>query len=348
MEQGSLRCDVNVSIRRRDAREFGTRCEVKNVNGVKFVQKAVQSEVRRQFELLTTTSSTVRQETRGFDERTGETFFLRSKEDAPDYRYMPDANLPPLVLGRGRVERVRRSLPEHPDAQRERLVGEGWGVPLRDVNVLMRVGMASAEGGEAAAGTEPAGEATRWAFDRPGAAVAYLEAVVADSKLPSPLVAKWIVHEVLKALNSTAQGSSLPLPPAPEALRELLELVEAKEITTHNARALLERMVQDANGKKAAPSSIRELASSQGFLTSDGSTTTGGASTASSAPDDGLRDLCTSVLSSLPDEVAKVRSGKVKVVQRLVGEVMKLSKGKADAKRAREVLLDMCGQAEGA
>ncbi|PWN24424.1 hypothetical protein BDZ90DRAFT_265871 [Jaminaea rosea] len=347
METGSMRCDVNVSIRPRGSREWGTRCEVKNVNGVRFIQKAVRSEIKRQFELLHASSDgEVRQETRGFDERTGQTFFLRSKEDAPDYRYMPDANLPPLVLGRGKVEEVRKGLPEHPDAQKSRLVGKGWRIPERDVGVLMRVGL------EGATLVQEKKEA--WAFDRPGVAVEYLEAVLASSsssvKLPPSLVAKWIVHEVLKALNSLPEqeGQSRSAP-APARLRELLELVEGKEVTTHNARAILGKLVEMENdaGKRKSQESVREMAAAAGFISpaSAALSTSPASTTTSSSPDDALHELCTRVIASLPDEAAKVRAGKVKVVQRMVGEVMKMSKGQADAKRAREVLLEMCEQA---
>ncbi len=122
MEEGSLRADVNVSVRRPGG-PLGTRCEIKNVNSVRFVQQAIEYEARRQVALLEA-GETIRQETRLFDPERGETRSLRSKEDAHDYRYFPDPDLPPLVLEEAFIEACRASLPEMPGAKRARYVAE--------------------------------------------------------------------------------------------------------------------------------------------------------------------------------------------------------------------------------
>src|ERR1700680_1648152 len=120
MEEGSLRCDCNVSVRR-PGEPLGTRCEIKNLNSVRFVMQAIQQEARRQIELLEN-GGTIKQETRLYDTERGETRPMRSKEDAHDYRYFPDPDLLPLVLDPAWIEQLRAELPELPDAKRARFV----------------------------------------------------------------------------------------------------------------------------------------------------------------------------------------------------------------------------------
>ncbi|MFZ4759979.1 MAG: Asp-tRNA(Asn)/Glu-tRNA(Gln) amidotransferase subunit GatB, partial [Burkholderiaceae bacterium] len=119
MQEGSFRCDANVSVRPLGQAEFGTRCEIKNLNSFRFLQQAIEFEVRRQIELIEDGGRVI-QETRLYDPDRDETRSMRSKEDAHDYRYFPDPDLPPLVVEPALVERVRASLPELPEAMRER------------------------------------------------------------------------------------------------------------------------------------------------------------------------------------------------------------------------------------
>ncbi|KAF9006723.1 GatB/GatE catalytic domain-containing protein [Cyathus striatus] len=136
MEQGSLRCDVNVSINR-VGEPHGTRCEIKNLNSVKFMQAAIISEITRHLSLLNKSPPTpISQETRGFNEHTFETFRLRSKEDAPDYRYMPDPNLGILRLSQSRIDEIERTLPALPAHTRARLQ-EIYALSHRDTEVLL-------------------------------------------------------------------------------------------------------------------------------------------------------------------------------------------------------------------
>ncbi|KAF5388005.1 hypothetical protein D9615_000728 [Tricholomella constricta] len=141
MEQGSLRCDVNVSVNR-VGRPAGTRCEIKNLNSVRFMMAAIIHEISRQRAILEAApdsdTATVPQETRGFDEHRFETYKLRSKEDAPDYRYMPDPNLGVLVLSQERIKAVRDTLPELPWDTQNRLRNQ-YGLSERDVEVLLNV-----------------------------------------------------------------------------------------------------------------------------------------------------------------------------------------------------------------
>jgi aspartyl-tRNA(Asn)/glutamyl-tRNA(Gln) amidotransferase subunit B len=134
MQEGSFRCDANVSVRRAGETRFGTRVEIKNLNSFKFMQAAIDYEVRRQIELIEDGGKVV-QETRLFDPDRGETRSMRSKEDAMDYRYFPDPDLLPLAISREWVERVKSRMPELPEAKRERFVRD-YGLPEYDASVL--------------------------------------------------------------------------------------------------------------------------------------------------------------------------------------------------------------------
>ncbi|MCM0606751.1 MAG: Asp-tRNA(Asn)/Glu-tRNA(Gln) amidotransferase subunit GatB [Xanthomonadaceae bacterium] len=121
LQEGNFRCDANVSVRKRGVEKFGTRAEIKNVNSFRFVEKAIDYEILRQIEVVKS-GGTVIQETRGFDSAKGQTFSMRSKEEAHDYRYFPDPDLPPLILKKAQIESIRGSLPELPQAKRDRFI----------------------------------------------------------------------------------------------------------------------------------------------------------------------------------------------------------------------------------
>src|SRR5207302_6747455 len=121
MQEGSFRCDANVSVRPAGAKDLGTRCEIKNLNSFRFLQHAIEFEIRRQIDVIED-GGTVVQETRLYDAERDETRSMRRKEEAHDYRYFPDPDLPPLVIERAWIERVRASLPELPEAMKARFV----------------------------------------------------------------------------------------------------------------------------------------------------------------------------------------------------------------------------------
>jgi aspartyl-tRNA(Asn)/glutamyl-tRNA(Gln) amidotransferase subunit B len=134
MQEGSFRCDANVSVRRRGEAKFGTRTETKNLNSFRFVEKAINYEIERQIDLLES-GGTVVQETRLFNTDSGETRTMRSKEEANDYRYFPDPDLLPLVIEPAMIEAVRQRMPELPDAKRDRFVAQ-YGLSAYDAGVL--------------------------------------------------------------------------------------------------------------------------------------------------------------------------------------------------------------------
>jgi aspartyl-tRNA(Asn)/glutamyl-tRNA(Gln) amidotransferase subunit B len=162
MEEGSLRCDANVSVRREGSNELGTRCEIKNVNSMRFVARAIEHEARRQVELIEAGQEVV-QETRLFDANRGETRSMRGKEEAHDYRYFPDPDLLPLVLEPAFVERVRAGLPELPDEKKGRLVSS-YGLPAYDAGVLVAERATADFYEEVARGRDPK-QAANWVIN---------------------------------------------------------------------------------------------------------------------------------------------------------------------------------------
>lgn len=138
MEKGNLRCDANVSVRKIGEQKLGTRCEIKNLNSMRNIARAIEFEAERQVEILEN-GGKIDQETRLFDALTGETRTMRSKEDAMDYRYFPDPDLPPLVLTQDFVDAIKSSLPELPDAKKQRYISQ-LGVPEYDAGVITNDG----------------------------------------------------------------------------------------------------------------------------------------------------------------------------------------------------------------
>ena len=162
MQEGSFRCDANVSVRPVGQKEFGTRCEIKNLNSFRFLEEAINYEVRRQVELIEDGGSVV-QETRLYDPDKKETRSMRSKEDAMDYRYFPDPDLPPLMIAQEWIDRVKASLPELPGAMRERFVKD-YGLSEYDAMVLTQSKAMAAyfEAVTTNAGKEQAKPAANW------------------------------------------------------------------------------------------------------------------------------------------------------------------------------------------
>jgi aspartyl-tRNA(Asn)/glutamyl-tRNA(Gln) amidotransferase subunit B len=209
MEEGSMRADVNVSVRKH-GEPFRTRCEVKNVNSIRFVQQAVEAEAKRQIALYED-GGTVLQETRLYDASRGETRSMRSKEDAHDYRYFPDPDLLPLVLDAAWVESLRADLPELPDAKRARLMRE-YNIPFYDAGVLVAEQV-----------------------------IAEFYESVAKGR-DGKLAANWMIGDFFAGLNRT--GHSIENSPVPAAaLGKLLDLIADNTINGKIAKEVLEAMM---------------------------------------------------------------------------------------------------------
>ena len=135
MEQGSLRCDVNISLAEKDSAELGTRAEIKNLNSVKAIGRAIEYEIYRQSEIIESGGRVI-QETRRFSDTTGETTAMRSKEDAHDYRYFPDPDIPPIIFTEEELDAIKASLPEMPEARKERYMSE-YGMKEADADTII-------------------------------------------------------------------------------------------------------------------------------------------------------------------------------------------------------------------
>ena len=216
MEQGSLRCDANVSVRRAGD-ELGTRCEIKNVNSIRFVQQAIDYEARRQIELIEE-GGTVDQETRLFDSGNGITRSMRSKEEAHDYRYFPDPDLLPLEISQGFVEEIRASLPELPDAKKERFVSD-YGLGTEDAGLLT------------------AERATADFYEK-----------VAKGRDPK-LACNWVTGELFGVLNKSGLGIG-DSPVSAAALGGLIDLIADGTLSGRLAKDVFEAMAE--TGKEAS------------------------------------------------------------------------------------------------
>ena len=213
MEEGSLRADINVSVRK-PGDELGTRCEIKNVNSIKFIGQAIEYEAKRQINLIESGES-IKQQTRLFDPKKGQTRSMRSKEEAHDYRYFPDPDLLPLSFTDEFVEGIRKTLPELPDIRRKRFVEE-FGLSPYDAGILVSE------------------KETADFFE------------IASKNSNSKLVCNWIVGELFSILNKdskTIQES----PVTPENIGKLINLIDDGTITGRIAKDVFEIMIDSGD-----------------------------------------------------------------------------------------------------
>ncbi len=298
MEQGSLRCDANLSLRRSPSDPLGTRSETKNVNSLRSVERAVRHEIRRQAALLSAGGRVV-QETRHWHEDTGTTTSGRSKEQAEDYRYFPEPDLVPVAPDAEWVEELRAALPPPASIRRRELQGQ-WEVSDPEMQTLANAGAVDLV-------EETVGAAASLLPDRSSVQLA-------------SAARKWWLGELARHANERGTDlASLPMTPAQVA--EVMALVEAGTVNDKLARQVIE-------GVLAGEGEPGEVVNSRGLLV---------------VSDDGA--LITAVdeaLAGNPDVAAKLRGGKVAAAGAIVGAVMKATKGRADAARVRELVLERC------
>jgi aspartyl-tRNA(Asn)/glutamyl-tRNA(Gln) amidotransferase subunit B len=281
MEKGAMRCEPNVSVRRVGTEAFGTKVEVKNLNSFRAVKQALAYEIERQVAVLEA-GDQVRQVTMGWDERRGQTVEQRSKETSEDYRYFPEPDLPPLQIERAWVEEIEATLPELPGARRARFVAE-YGLAPEEASVLV-ADRAVADYFEAAA---QAGR-TRGVEPR--------------------TTSNWVTGEIFRLLK--AEGIEMDkLPVAPDALAELMALVEEGTITANSSKRVLEAIY--ATGRSPA-----EIVKEQGL--------------AQISDEAALAQVVEELLAAHPEEVASFREGKETLLQWFVGQVMRATRGKAN------------------
>ncbi len=289
MEEGSMRCDANISIRLKGETKLGTKVEVKNLNSIRNVKRAVEGEIKRQITLVEN-GETIMQETRSFDAGNGTSFSLRSKEEANDYRYFPDPDLAPFNVTDEYLDSILKALPELPDAQVQRYVSQ-YGLPEYDARVICD-DKATADYYEQVATIIPAHKA----------------------------VANWLLGPVKSTLNDQG-GSMATFPLAPAALAALIQLVEDGKVSFSIASSrIFPELLQHPTEQPL------DIATRLNLLQDNNA--------------NNIAPIIDEVLAKYPDKVAEFRSGKKGLMGLFVGEVMKLSKGKADPKLTNQLLAE--------
>jgi aspartyl-tRNA(Asn)/glutamyl-tRNA(Gln) amidotransferase subunit B len=284
MQEGSLRADVNVSVRKEGDKKLGTRCEIKNVNSIKFMQMAIIYEAQRQVELLES-GKTIDQETRLFDTKKNETRSMRSKEDAHDYRYFPDPDLLPLSLDKELIEKIKKDLPELPDQKKERFIKD-YSLSAYEANVLVSEKEISD----------------------------YFEEVVKTSDIK--LAKNWIMGDFFASLNEKNISIS-ESPVTAKKMAQLIDSISSGTISGRTAKEVFEIMKETGE----EPNKIIE---SKGLQQK-------------SDPKE-LEGIIDNVISENKDKVEQYKSGKDKLFGFFVGQVMKVSGGKANPQLVNDIL----------
>lgn len=285
MEQGSLRCDANVSVRPAGSSEFGVKTEIKNINSFRFVEKAIEYEIERQIRVLEEGGRII-QETRLWDSRTETTQSMRSKEEAHDYRYFPEPDLVPVEIPLEFIDEIKKSLPELPQQKEERFIKD-YGLPPYDAMfVAQELSMAE-----------------------------WFERAVSLGGSPKA-VANWIMGELSRLLNEEGKGFD-ECPVKPESLVRLLKLIEEGTVSQKIAKTVFEEVYK--TGK-----SPDEIVKEKGLIQITDETF--------------IEKVIEEVLKNSPREVERYKKGEEKLIGFFVGQVMKLTKGKASPQLVNDLL----------
>ena len=287
MEKGVLRFEANVSVRPTGSSELRTRTEIKNLNSFRALTRATAYEIQRQTQIYRSGAEVV-QETLGWNDLKEMTISQRSKEEAHDYRYFPEPDLPPLEINRAWVEQIKSELPELPEMREQRLIMQ-FGLTVNEARLLTS--------------------------DK--ALADYYEKTVSLSKSPVKTISNWITGEFLRYVNDMGLDlEHLPFPP--EHLAQLVDLVTAKAINDNTAKEVLAGMFKTGQ----SPETIVK-ANNLGQISDQ----------------DALELVVAQVLNDNPKEVASYLAGKQTVFQWMMGQVARLTRGKADPQVARKLLL---------
>ncbi|OFY87311.1 MAG: aspartyl/glutamyl-tRNA amidotransferase subunit B [Bacteroidetes bacterium RIFCSPLOWO2_12_FULL_35_15] len=289
MEEGSLRCDANVSVRLKGATSFGKRTEVKNMNSIRNVQRAIEYEAKRQIEAIEN-GEEISQDTRSFDAVAGTTFVLRSKEMANDYRYFPEPDLQPVVVSQEYISKVKTTLPPLPNELFKKYLS--LGLSAYDAGVLT-------ENKEIAL---------------------YFEDIISSTK-NAKSAANWLTVQVKSYLNDNAIHIS-EFKISPKRIAELVDFIDSGKVShTIAIQKIFPKMMEDL---EKSPSKIAE--ENNWIQESDSGA---------------LTEFVKQAIAKYPDKVVEYKNGKVTLLGLFMGEVMKLSKGKADPKIATELVKEM-------
>ena len=288
MQEGSFRCDANVSVRPLGQLELGTRAELKNINSFRFLEKAINYEIQRQVELIEDGGHVV-QETRLYDADKDETRSMRSKEEANDYRYFPDPDLLPVRVTEQDIEDIRATLPELPEQKRHRYIDQ---LKLSDYHADL--------------------------LSSSREIASYFESALAEAPELSGPLANWILGDLSGALNKSELGFENS-PVSPSNLAGLIKRIADNTISGKIAKEVFEAMW---NGEGSADSIIESKGLKQ--ITDSGA----------------IEAIIDEVIAANQDQVEQFRAGKEKVLGFLVGQIMKLSKGKANPGQVNQMLRD--------
>lgn len=287
MEEGSLRCDANISVMLKDAKEFGKKVEVKNMNSFRNVQRAIDFEIKRQIDAIEA-GEEIAGETRSFDAINGVTFSLRSKENANDYRYFPEPDLQPVIVTDSYINKVKSEMPELPNDLMKKFINE-FGLSEYDATNL----------------TELKGIAL------------YFNELTKHSK-NYKAAANWIMGSVKSYLNENAITIE-QFKIKPSTIAEIIQLIDENKIS--NAAATQKLFPALMESPDLSPT---ELAQKLDILQNSNS--------------DELQEIVNQALAKYPEKITEYKNGKVNLLGLFVGEVMKMSKGKADPKLANQLV----------
>jgi len=290
MEEGSLRCDANVSVRKKGTEKFGTKTELKNMNSFRYVERAIEYEVNHQIQLLED-GIPVQQETLLWDANQNVAIPMRSKEEAHDYRYFPDPDLVPVIADKGWVEKIRAILVEHPTSRRDRFISK-LGLPRHDADLL------SSEKGYADY------------FERT------LEQLDPSIKDRAKLASNWVMTDVLRVVGEQKINID-DFPIAPENLAKMIALIADGTISSKIAKEVFEEMLKSNEDPKA-------IVQKKGLIQLSDPAAIG--------------KVIDEIIGANAAQVEKFKAGNEKVFGFFVGEVMKVTKGKANPKIVNDLL----------
>lgn len=287
LEEGSMRCDANISVRLKGAKEFGTKVEVKNMNSVRNVQRAIEFEINRQIEAIET-GETIYQETRSFDAVAGTTFSMRSKEAANDYRYFPEPDLQPFIVSDEMIADIQKDLPALPNELFDKYTSK-LNLSEYDAQVIT---------------------------DSKAIALYYESLIAQTSNYKT--AANWLMGPIKSYLNENAIGiESFPL--SAQTIAAIIELIDSNKISNSAAtQKLFPALIAQPEANAL------ELAASLNLIQESNT--------------DAILGFVQEVIQNNPAEVQKYIDGKKNVIGFLMGQVMKVSKGKADPKNANQLL----------
>ncbi|KEI00188.1 Asp-tRNA(Asn)/Glu-tRNA(Gln) amidotransferase subunit GatB [Clostridium botulinum] len=287
MEEGSLRCDVNISVMPKGSNKFGVKCEIKNMNSFKALEKALNYEIKRQINTIKN-GEKINQETRRWDEKNNKTIVMRSKEDSKDYRYFPDGDLVSINISNEWLKQVKESIPELPYEKQRRFI-EKYNIPAYDAEII----------------TSNNNQAE------------FFEEAANLSKDPKA-VSNWIMGPILKFINkNNLKFKQIKF--TPMNLAELIELINNRTISNSIAKDIIENMF--CTGK-----SPKIIVQEKGLVQNNNESE--------------ILEIVKKVLKNNPDNIQAYKNGKTKILGFFVGQVMKITKGRANPKIVNDIIFN--------